>query len=156
MTRPSSPLTSARLRFPSSLRWRLTAWVAAVMLISVAIIFYVVYRDTGSELRAQIDRDVIEDTAQTTNVLAGRSDGSPRQLAAAARTYVQAQPYDASSTLLFVLGPNDAAAFNHQEIVSRSGADDGEAAAERASEARIGTRLLTPRLGFTVQQVPDV
>jgi len=155
MARTSRRLTSARLRFPSSLRWRLTAWVAAVMLISVAIIFYVVYRDTGTELRAQIDRDVTEDTAQMANVLAAHAAGGSEQVIAAGHAYVRTQPYDATSTLLFVLVPGAAPAFNHPEIVGGPGSDDGDSAAQRAREAALGTRLLQPHVGFTVQQVPD-
>jgi glycosyltransferase involved in cell wall biosynthesis len=40
---------------PVSLRWRLTTWVAAVMLISAAVTFVVIYEDTGAELRSSID-----------------------------------------------------------------------------------------------------
>ena len=40
-------------RLPSlGLRWRLAAWVAAVMLISTAVTFVVVYRGSGTQLRA--------------------------------------------------------------------------------------------------------
>jgi signal transduction histidine kinase len=126
------------------------------MLISVAIIFYVVYRDTGTELRSQIKRDITEDTAQTISVLAAHAGAGPHQVGAAARAYVHAQPYDATSTLLFVLGPGATAAFNHPEIVRGRGVDDGESAAQQALENRLGARLLRPHLGLTAQQVPDV
>ena len=43
---------------PAGLRWRLTAWVAAVMVISAAAVFVVVYQDTGRQLRSQIDRNI--------------------------------------------------------------------------------------------------
>ena len=72
MRRPS-------LRLPQGLRWRLTAWVAAVMLVSVAVIFSVVYTDTGTELRQQIDRDVAGDTSQLAQALGGAARSqSPR------------------------------------------------------------------------------
>ena len=35
-----------------------------MLLASVAIIFFVVYSDTGLEVRAQIDRDIAGDTTQ--------------------------------------------------------------------------------------------
>src|SRR5450755_3639585 len=90
---------------PTSLRWRLTAWVAGVMLVSAAVIFLVIYQDTGVQLRSQIERDLTGDIgqqAQSVSVLAGKT---PAQAAAAARRYVRAQPYRATSTLLFVAVP---------------------------------------------------
>ncbi len=146
----------ARDRLPSGLRWRLTAWVAAVMLISVAAIFYVVYTDTGSELKAQIDRDIAGDTAQFAQALRMHAGQSAHQLAADADAYVRAQPYPATSTLLFVLVPGAKVAFNHPEVMGRPAPDDAESYAEAAVERQEGRRLLTAHLGYTVQQVPDV
>jgi hypothetical protein len=41
-----------RVRMASSgLRWRLTAWIAVVMLLSTGITFVAVYRGTGTQLR---------------------------------------------------------------------------------------------------------
>jgi hypothetical protein len=51
-------------RLPASIRWRLTLWVAGVMIISAVAVFIVVYQDTGSQLRSQIKRDINDDTAQ--------------------------------------------------------------------------------------------
>lgn len=56
-------------RRPVSLRWRLTAWVATVLLAVVAVIYAVVYIDTGIEVRSQIDRDVVGDTTQLSQAL---------------------------------------------------------------------------------------
>jgi len=146
----------APLRFPQGLRWRLTAWVAAVMLVSVAVIFYVVYSDTGTELRAQIDRDINGDTIQLAQALGPHAGQSALEVAARARDYVQAQPYEASSTLLFVLTPGAPAAFNHPEIVGQGGPESDETAAKEASEHQLARRLLVAQLGYSVQRVPDV
>ncbi|MGB9184585.1 MAG: HAMP domain-containing sensor histidine kinase [Solirubrobacteraceae bacterium] len=144
------------LWFPSGLRWRLTAWVAAVMLVSVAVIFWVVYTDTGTELRQQIDRDVTGDTSQLAQALGARSDTSPRGLVASARGYLAGQPYGASSSLLFVSVPGVGAAFNHPEIVNAGAYPDaGETSADESSEGQLAAALLVPRLGYTVQRVPD-
>ncbi len=138
------------------MRWRLTAWVAAVMLVSVAVIFWVVYTDTGTELRRQIDRDVAGDTAQLAQALGDQSDASPRELLATARAYLAGQPYGASSSLLFVSVPGVGAATNHPEIVNLGGyPDGGETSADERSERQLAAALLVPRLGYTVQRVPD-
>jgi two-component system OmpR family sensor kinase len=141
---------------PASLRWRLTGWVAAVMLVSVAIIFFVVYTDTGSELSSQIDRDLTSDTSQLALSLRPLRGHGAAQVAAAAGRYVQAQPYSATSTLLFVLVPGAAPAINHPEIVGRGQAEPGETSAEQAREDEAGRTLLIPRLGYSVKRVPDV
>jgi signal transduction histidine kinase len=144
------------LRFPSGLRWRLTVWVAVVLLASVAIIFFVVYSDTGLEVRAQVDRDIAGDTTQLAQAVRARAGETGAQVSAGARHYVQAQPYGATSTLLFVLVPGASAAFNHPEIVAGLVPDDGDSAAQQRFEAALGQRLLVPHLGYTTQQVPDV
>ena len=82
--RASSPQTRLR-SLPSGLRWRLTAWVAAVMLVSVAVIFFVVYTDTGTELRSQIDRDIAGDTTQLAQALRPHAGQERRAASPAAR-----------------------------------------------------------------------
>jgi two-component system, OmpR family, sensor kinase len=138
------------------MRARLTGLVAAVMIISVAVIFYVVYTDTGTEIRAQIDHDIAGDTTQLQQALRPHFGQGRGQLAAEAHAYVRDQPYDASSTLLFVLIPGARAAFNHPEIVGPARPDEDETVAEQQLENRLARLLLVPHLGYTVQQVPDV
>jgi two-component system, OmpR family, sensor kinase len=145
-----------RLPLPSGLRWRLTASVAAVIIVSGAIIFSVVYTDTGTEVRSQIDHDIAGDTTQLEQALRTHRGESAAQLSATARAYLQAQPYGSTSTLLFVLVPGARAAFNHPEIVNRSTPDDGETAAQQAVENKLASHLLVPHLGYTNQRVPDV
>src|ERR1035441_9273757 len=111
---------------PGGLRWRLTAWVAAVMLVSAAIVFIVIYGDTGAELRGEIDRDVASDTSQFAQALKGSSGKNSREVAAAAARYVRAQPYGANSTLLFAIVPGAATAINHPEIVGATAPEAGE------------------------------
>ncbi len=52
----------ARSRRPTGLRWRLAAWIALVVEAFSAITFVVVYRDTGTQLRHQIDREIAGDS----------------------------------------------------------------------------------------------
>jgi signal transduction histidine kinase len=127
------------------------------MIASVAGIFYVVYSDTGTELRAQIDRDVTGDTNQLAQALGSDAGLGAARIAASARRYLQAQPFGATSTLLFVLIPGAPAAFNQPEIMGQGDPDDiGESPSQEALERHQAALLLIPRLGYAVLKVPDV
>ena len=45
---------------------------------------------------------------------------------------------------------------NHPEVFGTTEPESGETAAEQARENRSARRLLTPRLGYSVQRIPDV
>jgi two-component system OmpR family sensor kinase len=141
---------------PGGLRWRLTIWVAAVMLASFAAIFVVVYGDTGSQLRTQINRDIAGDVGQLRLAMQVTNGLSPRQISAAALRYARAQPYSASSTLLFVLVPGAPTASNHPEVFAARTVELGETPSEQAQENAETRRLLVPRPGYTTVSVPDV
>lgn len=127
------------------------------MLVSVAVIFFVVYNGTGTEVRAQIDRDVSGDTNQLGGALAAYGGAAPAELSAIARHYVQAQPYGSTSTLLFVLIPGAQPAFNHPEIVTQGELEETtEPLAEQQEERGFAAALLRPHLGYSVLKVPDV
>jgi signal transduction histidine kinase len=140
----------------SSLRWRLTAWVAGVLLLSAAVMFVVVYRDTGAALRGQIDRDARSDISQFQQSLVALAGDSPSQIATAAGLYVHAQPFTSTSTLLFVLVPGAGTVSNHPELFGSTSPDDGETAAEQRRENALGHELLIPHLGYTTHRIPDV
>ena len=145
-----------RLPLPNGLRWRLTAWVAAVMLVSVAAIFVFVYSQTGSELRHQIDRDLVADTSQLSQSLRPLAGKNSAQVAAVAGRYVRAQPYRATSTLLFVFVPGGATAINHPEIFGDATPEAGETEGERQHESTADHTLRTPRIGYSTAVVADV
>ncbi|MGI8412504.1 MAG: sensor histidine kinase [Solirubrobacteraceae bacterium] len=149
-------MPAIRSVLPAGLRWRLTAWVAGVMLVSVAVIFVVVYNDTGSELRSQIDRDLAGDTSQLSQALRSLSPEGTQQIAAAARRSVRLQPYTATSTLLFVRVPGQPTASNHLELFGAEVPENGETPAEQVRENQLDLKLLTPRIGYSVQRIPDV
>src|ERR1700751_1904641 len=109
------PRSRARLHstLPVSLRWRLTAWVAGVMLVSAAVVFLVVYQDTGAQLESEIDRDISGDTTQMAQSLQSLNRESPARISAAAKRYVLTSPYNATSTLVFVLMRVSATTSNH-------------------------------------------
>ncbi len=145
-----------RLSSARRLRWRLTAWVAGVLLVSAAAMFVVVYRDTSAQLRAQIDRDVSGDTGQLQQLLLSLDRDSPRQIALAVGRYVHAQPFRATSTLLFVLVPGAGTVSNHPELFGASQPEGGETAADQAHENALGRQLEVARIGYTTHRIPDV
>jgi two-component system OmpR family sensor kinase len=137
---------------PAGLRWRLTAWVAGVMVVSAAVVFLVVYKDTGAQLRGEIDRDVSGDTIQLLQSLRGLHGQTPADIHAAAARYVLAQPYTADSTLFFVLTPGFGATSNHPEVFGGKPQDVGTADEQTAAR---GT-LEVPRLGYSTVRLPQV
>jgi two-component system, OmpR family, sensor kinase len=149
-------MRAIRRLLPSSLRWRLTAWVAGVLLVSAAAVFVVVYRDTGAQLRAQIDRDVDGDAAQLAQALRPAAGKSPAAISSVAARYLSSQPYTATSTLLFVLIPGAATASNHLELFGSHYPEPGETADEQARENQAARQLQIPRPGYSSPLVPDV
>jgi two-component system, OmpR family, sensor kinase len=148
----------ARLRsgLPAGLRWRLTAWVAGVMVVSAAVVFFVVYQDTGAQLRSEIDRDISGDTSQLIQSLRASSGRQPNQITSAAERYVLAQPYNATSTLLFVLLPGVGPVSNHPEVFGGGPPDEGETEAQQQIENAEGKALEVPRHGFSTALIADV
>jgi two-component system, OmpR family, sensor kinase len=68
---------------------------------------------------------------------------------------VQAQPYSASSSLLFAVVDGQRPVGNHPELFGASKPDHGETMAEQRQENREGQALLHGRLGFRTAPVPD-
>jgi two-component system OmpR family sensor kinase len=126
------------------------------MLLSVAVIFVVVYNDTGSRLRSQIDHDIAGDTTQLGDLVSSLRDRNLHQVASAVRSYLGGQPYSATSTLLFAVVPGEATASNHPELFGAQSPEDRESAAQQQQEDVLGRRLLSPRPGYSTQRVPDV
>ncbi|MGO9751052.1 MAG: sensor histidine kinase [Solirubrobacteraceae bacterium] len=155
-TRGPSFARRARLRTPSSLRWRLTAFVAAVMLASATLAFVVVYVETGTRLQSTIDRDLEGNVTQLQASLEPVARQSLPAVHAEALRYLSAQPYTATSRLLFVLLPARRFVItNHPELFGDL-PDDDESPAEQAVENREGAALTVPRPGYSTQPVPDV
>lgn len=149
-------MQAIRGRLPGGLRWRLTAWVAGVMLLAAAVVFVVVYISTGRQLRSQIERDIRGDTTQLSRALRPLRDKQTSQIVAAANAYVRAQPYSVTSRLLFVLIPGAPTASNHPEVFGAGGPENGETEADQAHENAYSQRLRVPRIGYSTQRVPDV
>ena len=145
-----------RLR-PLELRWLLAASVAAVLIVSSAITFAAVYRSTGSQLRHQIDTEISGDAEELARALSTSGASSTSKLRKVAAAYIRAQPFSASSTLLFVRLPGAGTVTNRPELFSAQAPDDGESPAAQAQEDRAASGLLkTQGRGFTTVDLPDV
>jgi len=138
----ASPRRALRRIAPAGLRWRLVGWVALVTLLSTGITFIAVYRGTGTQLRHQIDRELGGDASELSHNLALADARSARELSSAAARYIRAQPFKASSTLLFAVVPGAGTSTNRPELFA-SGPDDGETSAAQTQEDRLSRRLLT-------------
>jgi len=138
------------------LRWRLVAWVAVVMLICTGITFVAVYRGTGTQLRHQIDQEVAGDASELSHTLTSAEDRSPREVAQAATRYVRAQPFSASSTLLFAIVPGVGTSTNRPELFAHATPDNGETPAVQAQENRLSQLLVTAHDGYSTLRLPDV
>jgi two-component system, OmpR family, sensor kinase len=144
------------------LRWRLTAWVAVVMLLFAAAIFLAVYRGTGTELRHQIDHELAGDASEFAHNLqlvdraAPHGDASPHELSVAATRYAKDQPFTSSSTLLFASVPGAGTSTNQPELLGLEVPDNDETAAEQAHENRIAFGVLHAREGYSTVPFPDI
>jgi signal transduction histidine kinase len=148
MTRPALRIDGVRAR--------LTLWVAAAIVVSIGITFYIVYHETGSRLRAEIDRDLRNDATQFGHTLAAHPGATGPVILTLAKGYVGAQPYSNASTLLFAIVPGIGAASNHPELFGSGGRDDGESTAQQTRENELDRSLRAPTLGYSSHDVPDV
>jgi signal transduction histidine kinase len=144
-------------RSPRSLRARLTLAVAIVVLLAVALTFLVVYRTTGSQLRAQIDSSISNSARQLGLAVTEQPAAGPRRVLAIARRYAASQPYAGSSPLLFVIVPGVGTASNHPELFGAPGADtdDHESQAVQRQENAEGRSLTRHDVGFRLARIPD-
>ena len=139
-----------------SIRWRLVAWVTAVLLAGLAVLFVVIYEQTGSELRSEIDHDVAGDVSQLSQAVKGAPSHSAHALLAHMTSYLRAQPFTGASSLLFISIPGHGATSNHPELVSSDAPDDGETAAEQAQENALGQAMISGATGLTTRRVADL
>jgi two-component system, OmpR family, sensor kinase len=128
-----------------------------VMLICTAITFVSVYRGTATQLRHQIDQEIAGDASELSQVVSSSEDRSPRGLAQAATGYVRAQPFSASSTLLFAIVPGVGTSTNRPELFDHHSAPDhGETLTEQVQENRLSRQLVSVHEGYSTLRLPDV
>ena len=154
--RPSSLDGGLRRRAPSGLRARLILAIGAVVIITVAVAFAAVYRETGIQLRSQLDSSIRQSASAMAQALREDPNPSPTEVLSAARRYVASQPYSNAAVLLFVLVPGYGTATNHPELFGGRAGDDREDAPEQALENSQGRRLSMPRPGYGTELGPDV
>jgi two-component system OmpR family sensor kinase len=140
----------------SSLRWRLVAWVTGVLLLACAALFIVIYEQTSSELRSQIDTDVAGDVSQLSQAVRTIHPDPRHALVNDVRDYLRAQQFTGTSSLLFAVIPGSGTVSNHPELFGDVRPDDGETVAEQRQENALGRALLTGPMGLTTERVPDV
>ncbi|MGZ4351429.1 MAG: sensor histidine kinase [Solirubrobacteraceae bacterium] len=140
----------------TSVRWRLVAWVTGVLLAVAAVMFVVVYEQTGNELRAEIDQDVAGDIAQLSQAVKSLHASSPETLLAQMGTYLRAQRFSATSSLLFASIPGHGSTSNPPELLGSASSDDGETPAQQAEENVRAQALVTAPTRITTQFAPDI
>jgi two-component system, OmpR family, sensor kinase len=126
-----------------------------MLLISAAALFAVVYRQTGSQLRDQIEREIRGDATQVAGQVSALGARTPTEVARGAERYVSTQPYQPSSTLLFVVVPGEPTITNHPEVFAGTLAEPGESPGDEGQEKVMGRQLLAAARGFSVHPLPD-
>jgi signal transduction histidine kinase len=132
------------------------AAIAVVVLATLAVTFFVVYRETGTEMRQDIDGDVLSDANQLARAMRSASGGSATvtrpatpatpeadittgaQLLARARAYSGAHAYRDAQSMLFVIVPGAGMTSNYRDLFSGA------------------PGLAVPRLGYSTQPTPNV
>lgn len=140
----------------TSVRWRLVAWVTGVLLAVAAVIFVVVYEQTGTELRAEVDSDVAGDLSQLTQAVRAARADSPNALLAEIGVYLRGQPFGASSSLLFASIPGHGSVSTPPALLGSTAPDNGETVAVQDQENALGRALLRAPARITTQQAPDI
>ncbi len=144
-----------RRMLPTGLRWRLAGWLALVTIACIAIVFVAVYNGTGAQLRHQIDQETAGDAGELTHNLILARPRNAREVSAAATRYVRAQPFSASSTLLFAFVPGMGTSTNRPEVFGPATPDDGETTTQQAQENSLSSRLLAAPSGYSTLMLPD-
>lgn len=136
-----------------SLRWRLTGLIGLLLVLAVGVTFYAIFRGTGSELRAQIDRDLHEDAIAFAHAVP--TNAPPAAIEAAARKYLAAQPFSPSSRILSLRVGERRPVTNEPDLLSLD-PQPGEPVGEQYQDARQAKALLTARHGYSEVRVADV
>lgn len=125
------------------------------MLVTLAVTFVVVYRETGSEMRADVDNDVRGDATQLARAMRHVRIDSAAQLLATARAYAGSRSYSSAESVLFVIVPGIGTTSNYPELFSDPSRRD-ETQAEQDRENAESRELTVPKLGWATQPAPAV
>jgi two-component system OmpR family sensor kinase len=143
-----------RLRL-SGLRARLTVSIAAILVAAVGITFFVIYRGTGSTLRARVDTELREEASAFAAQGLARAK-SRDALAADAARYVRTQAFGPSARLLILTLDDGRVVTNDPELLGLRADLDREAAEVKRREEAQARRLLSAPRGFSTLKLEDI
>ena len=126
------------------------------MIAVCAVVFVVVYEQTGNQLDARVADDVHGDVTQMAGTLRTLDPTTSTQLVAHLRMYIDSQPYSRASALLFAIVPGHGTISNHPELFGSDRPDRGETSSQQREENVEGHALLTGPLGQRTAIAPDV
>jgi two-component system OmpR family sensor kinase len=129
--------------------------IGVTMLVTLAVAFVIVYRQTGAELHNQLRSSIRSSSSQLATAIGQRRNATPEEALAVARRFARAQPFSNASVLLFAIVPGHGTASNHPELFGSSRSDGGEPGAEQQGENAQGRLLEVPHPGFEYQPAPD-
>jgi two-component system OmpR family sensor kinase len=145
-----------RLR-PRSLRWRLTLALGSVLILAFLGTFYVVYHETDSRLRGQIDSALATEAKSFSSYISPpRDERTAAAIARAAHSFLKVQPFSASARLLYAIVPGQAIQTNQAELLGVDRDDTDDTPAMRREEARFSAALKRQAAGFSNRHAPDV
>ncbi len=133
-----------------SVRARLIALIAGLLVAALGVTGYFVYRGTGAQVRRAIDDDLRQDAAAFSSQAVPRRTQRPATIAASVRRYLATQPAFGESARLFVVRvPGGPIVTNEPELVARDDRDRaGESIQQRAREATDASRIRAAPLGY--------
>jgi two-component system, OmpR family, sensor kinase len=138
-----------------SLRWRLAAAIAAILVVAVGVTFYAIYRGTGAQLHGQIDRELRSDVAAFLAHGVPPAPTGPLAVELAGRRYVGAQPFRAAARLLIERVQSGPIVTNEPDVLGLH-EEPNEPAGRQHVERQQDARLLTAPLGYSTLRVADV
>jgi two-component system OmpR family sensor kinase len=133
----------------------MVATIGGAVLLTLAVAFAVVYRQTGAELKNQLNTTIRGSAAQLADTIRQNPHASPAVALASARGFARTQPYSNASVLMFAIVPEHGTASNYPELFGASEPDGDETRAEQQLENAEGRALAIPRPGFSDQRAPD-
>jgi two-component system OmpR family sensor kinase len=137
------------------LRARLTVSIAAILVAAVGTTFLVIYRGTGSTLRAEVESELREEaTAFAIQGVARSSD--PDVLASRARGYVRTQAFGPSARLLILALTDGRVATSDPELLGLTRDLDRESGQVQRREDEQARRLLSAAPGFSTVRLEDI
>jgi two-component system, OmpR family, sensor kinase len=136
------------------LRGRLALSIVAIVFAAFAVTFIAVYRGTGSELRTRIDSELRAEVDGFQQRVA-RTSGTPATIAAAARSYIAAQPFGPTARLLIIAVRGGRIVTNHPELAGVVREHEGDSPADRRRELAQAKTLLSAPTGFSTLDLVD-